>query len=120
MVAVKNVYSSSANAFYNGLNTLGSGAKKGFHLVCLSKPQNTLGRHVVQTARVLYLARVIATLVAIGVHQYRQPKDQRDSLIEVTKFSALSFFPGVGIYLLRDNVEDILNPKKFSQPRGIR
>lgn len=76
MVTVKDICSSGTNVLNTGWHNLASGATKGFHLVCLSKPQNTLGRHVVQTARVLYLARVIATLVAIGVFQYRQPKHQ--------------------------------------------
>ncbi len=116
MVTVKDICSSSANALNTGWHTLGSGAKKGFHLVCLSKPQNTWGRYAVQTARYLYIAQTIATLVALGVRQYgapektnsfKAPEKAKYSLGGIVLLSGASVIPGLGI--ISANLQRIFN-----------
>ena len=94
MVTVKDICSSSTNAFCTGLNTLGSGAKKGFHLICLSKPQNTWGRYAVQTARALYIAQTVISLGLVGGLIYSTKPKNRPTLWEYITLSSICLIPG--------------------------
>lgn len=98
MATVKDICSSSTNAFCTGLNTLGSGAKKGFHLICLSKPQNTWGRYAVQTARALYIAQTVLSLGLVGIIIYLEEPKKRPSLTDFTIVSGRCLIPGWFFY----------------------
>lgn len=91
-----------------GMPTLIRESKHVLYFICWSKPQNTLGRYAAQTARVLYVAQTVVSLVGLWRHlMLIKPHKKTDEFSLGTlcavyaACSVACLIPGVGPYLLK-------------------
>ncbi len=105
-----------------GMPTLIREGKRVLHFICWSKPQNTLGRYAVQTARVLYVAQTVVSLVGFwrNLVLTKPYKNFEISLgaacVIYAAASVACLIPGVGPYLLKKIYVDGRNSQYVLPP----